>query len=64
MLRIFKGNGYGNGTKIDLSINQNLNRFESTVFQSVVEKMTIVGGWPKSYVQLLWSKKSMIQTKF
>jgi len=35
---VLKGDGYGNGTWIYLSSNL-LTRFESTVYQSVLEKM-------------------------
>ena len=49
------GDGYGNGTIIDLSRNQ-LTRFDAPVWKSVMEKLTKFGGQPNAYIDLYQSK--------
>ena len=42
------GKGYGDGTKIGLT-NNNLTRFEATVFKSVLERMAPFAGNKRRY---------------
>jgi hypothetical protein len=52
----FIGNVYGNGTKINLNFNLQLARFESTVFQSMLEKIAPLGGYPNAWIEIDYSK--------
>ena len=62
------GNGYGEGSKLWLNDNK-LTRFESAVFQSVLEKIAPYGGYPISYLYIENSKytiliRLLIETSF
>ena len=48
---------------IDLAFN-NLTRFESSVFQLVLEKFASFGGYPKAYVNIEESKWNNFQVAF
>ena len=44
-----------NNTRINLYVNQ-LTRFESTVFQSLLDKMASFGGYPNAFFDIYYSK--------
>jgi len=55
--------GDGNSSDVvtlDLAFNQ-LTRFESSVFKSVLEKFESLGGFPVAYVDIKDSKKTLKQ---
>ena len=49
---------YGDLSSIDLRLN-NLSRFESAVFQSILEQMAPYNGYPYSFIWLTGSRLSL-----
>ena len=56
------GNAYDDVTEITL-INNNLSRFESAVFQSLMVKMALFRGWPSAFINVK-SSKYLIVTRY